>query len=176
MIIQLHPDMPGHWNLYERFEKRCVALGEKTGWPLNAEHLKEMRQRFVMTPKMCGYFIADSLDAHVLGWCLLHYGQLGVLIYQCEGPRGESRVLLNNFFEVALPAWMNTIAVTLKRELDFIEFNVEEDIDDAWIRLLSKHHKVAAGRPMRILRLEATRAEAKADPIDELMNGVTHGR
>jgi hypothetical protein len=152
MMIQLHPDREGHWALFEKFERRCVAFGERSGWPLNGELRKEMRQRFVAQPLLAGYFVAEG--AHLLAWVIVLYGRPGILIYQCEGAPGEIAPMLSEFFDCMLPSWIQEIENATKRQIEFVEVNVAADRERPWVQLLGRYRRVSARRTMTVLDLE----------------------
>lgn len=164
MMIQLHPDREGHWALYEKFERRCIDFGQRSGWPINAELRGEMRQRFAMQPLSSGYFLAET--AHLLAWVIVVYGRPGVLIYQCEGKPGQVMPMLSEFFDCMLPAWIEEIEKATKRRLEFIEINVDAEREPEWKRRLERYRRVTARRTMTVLDLEP-----KGQPV-HTENGV----
>ena len=157
MIIQLHPDSTGHWELYQRFEKRCVDFGNRAGWPVNPDMRREMRTRWIATPHAAGYFLRDDFEAHLLSWAVINYGRLGILIYQAEGP-GHVLPLLEPFFEMILPRWIEQMESVIKRQVMFVEANVDEAREQVWISQLGRFRKVASRRLMTVLELEPKEA------------------
>jgi hypothetical protein len=157
MIIQLHPDNKDHWSLFERFEKRCVDYGERSGWPIGAEFRQEIRRRFIETPLLAGYFVTEDLDAHVLAWFVAYFGRPGIIIYQCEGRPGRIWPLLDVFFESVLPNWIQRIDALIKRPIEFIEVNVERERDKAWQEMLERYRPIRSRRAMTVFDLEPIR-------------------
>jgi len=151
MIIQLHPDREGHWALFEKFERRCVAFGERSGWPLNGELRKEIRQRFVATPVLAGYFMTSDLSAHLLSWVVMVYGRPGIMIYQCEGEPGQVAAMFSEFFEGVLSTWIQEIENAIKRQVEFVEVNMDAERAAPWINLLGQYRQVSARRTMTVV-------------------------
>jgi hypothetical protein len=156
-IIQLHPDREGHWALFEKFERRCTDFGKRSGWPINSELRKEIRQRFVATPLFAGYFMTSDLSAHLLSWVVMVYGQPGITIYQCEVEAGHLAFLFQEFFEGVLPAWIQEIENAIKRPVEFIEVNMDTERETPWIDLLRGYRHVVARRTMTVVDFQPSR-------------------
>jgi hypothetical protein len=169
MIIQLHPDKAGHWTWYEKFEKRVRDFGDRSGYPVSLPLITEMRQRFVNSPRLAGYFIEGQCRAHLLSWVLIHYGKWGILIYQGEGDNpGDIRALQHEFFEQKLPEWIEDIKQLTKGQYqpEFIELNVAPERVESWERMLPL--KVVS-RQMQ-LRMEPKVSNRSAeDPLDRML-------
>lgn len=112
-LIRLMPDDAGYWRMYAEFEARVINFGLRSGTRFNSALLrKQLKQRFVNTPDLAGYFLivedydhAETPIAHICSW-LEEAGPgeegLVVHIYQMEA---DAHISITE----VIPTWMKAI-------------------------------------------------------------------
>lgn len=171
MIIRLHPNESGHWALFETFQRRCVAYGEQTGWPINNVLLQEIRARFTNAPRASGYFITESGNAHLLSWFVSVWGESGIQVYQASGEPRCLQMVLGEFFETCLPKWIDELESAMRatgqeQRISFLEYATERPA--GWERLLRPYRaRVIAEKQMTVVRLGPYRGSNHAGQIDQ---------
>lgn len=131
-LIRLQPDDQRSWQLYPVFEARvramigqfCHEFGDQNRF------FTELRQRWVTTPLLAGYWLAvegECAVAHVCGWVNESWGRPYVLCFQAECDRmWESRDVLPRVYEEAA-VWVGEINKALRANkadcpiIDYVE-------------------------------------------------------
>lgn len=164
MIIRLHPDQTIHWALFGVFQRRCLDCGERNGWPIQPMLLREIQHRFVAMPWTAGFFLAKDSRAHLLSWTVSVWGEMGIQVYQAEGDPGYLQPLLEEFFDICLPKWIDEVQQVTRttgneQRISFLEYTTERPA--GWERLLRPYGvRVIAEKQMTLVRLAPRREQA----------------
>lgn len=106
-VLRLLPSEPTHWGLYGEFEQRCGAFLPAYGITGDAEMFRqELRQRWVNTPWLSGYFVVveqGRIVTHCCAWHVISYGEPLIHIAQAEvNEIGDLPKAIESFAELML--------------------------------------------------------------------------
>src|SRR5712671_6118697 len=134
MIKRLMLEDDESWALYPQMEKRVQKFAEANDLtcPIQAV-LYEMRQRWIMTPNLTGYFVGvedKKVYSHLVSWINPYYGKNRLYIYQAQNELGKDAF---PEFKSQMQNWIVQLNANLVEKVEKAEFCTWHE-PEKWVR------------------------------------------